>query len=303
MLSLDADKHLYMFAGKGGVGKTTCAAVTALHLAGTGKRTLIISTDPSPSVRDIFEVKDPGGRVKVLDNLYLEEIRESDVKERWKEKFGREVYEVVSAYIPVGEDFMDYFADAPGIGDEFMLDYIRDLAGSRDYDHIVWDTAPSGHTLRLLKLPDQFISHMNAAVKVYSRLKKGHDSGRSVLTIVEGWKRLSGEIIKFLRSQTAFILVTIPEALSVNQVGHIFRELEQDGLPVRHIIVNNVLRSAEGDFLRARYEMQQRHIEEISALYGRSAEISRLFQLPGEARGIASLRSLEVILFGGSFAP
>ncbi|MDP2719007.1 MAG: ArsA-related P-loop ATPase [Dehalococcoidia bacterium] len=134
MLNLERDESLYVFAGKGGVGKTTCAATTALHLAGKGDRILIISTDPSPSLSDIFEIKQNGKRQKVLDNLYIEELRLDDIKEKWKTKFGPEVFEVVSAYIPVEPEFMDYFADAPGIGDEFMLDYIRELVENRLLD-------------------------------------------------------------------------------------------------------------------------------------------------------------------------
>ncbi len=173
MLSLNNNKHLYLFAGKGGVGKTTCAATTALHLASLGKKTLILSTDPSPSLSDIFEIKGTGNRIEVVKNLHLEEIRLDTIKSRWKEKFGAEVYEVVSAYIPVRPDFTDYFADAPGIGDEFMLDYIRELVDDQTSDCIVWDTAPSGHTLRLLMLPEQFINHMNAAVKIIFPSKEG----------------------------------------------------------------------------------------------------------------------------------
>lgn len=298
MLNLDSEKHLYMFAGKGGVGKTTCAAVTALHLASSGKRTLIISTDPSPSVRDIFEVTSRENRVKVADNLFLEEIREDDVKARWKKKFGPEVYEVISAYIPVEKDFIDYFAEAPGISDEFMLDYIRELVLNRDFDHIVWDTAPSGHTLRLLKMPGIFISHMNAAVKVYSRLKKGHESGRSIFTILSSWKKMSQDLVDFLRANTQYTLVAIPEALSVLQVEGILKDLKGEGLVVGQIIVNNVLKSYEGEFLKARHDMQQRYIQQLTDTYGKTVGITELCLLPGEARGIASLRKLDKALFG-----
>lgn len=299
MLNLADNKHLYMFAGKGGVGKTTCAAVTALHLASLGKRTLIISTDPSPSIADIFEVRGARERVEVAKDLYLEEIRLDDVRARWKKKFGAEVYEVISAYIPIGEDFLDYFADAPGIGNEFMLDYIRELVEGREFDCIVWDTAPGGHTISLLKLPEQFIDHMNAAVKAYSRLKKG-ESGRSIFTILSSWKQLSQKVLDFLRSNTQFILVTIPEALALFQVENILGELGKHGFMVNQIIINNVLRSTDGDFLRARSEMQQRYIREMVCTYGGTIGITQLHQLAGEARGIASLRELEKILFDGS---
>jgi arsenite-transporting ATPase len=287
-----------MFAGKGGVGKTTCAATTALHLSSQGRRTLIISTDPSPSIADIFETRSDGNRVEVLKDLYLEEIRLDDVRQRWKKKFGAEVYEVISAYIPIGPDFLDYFADAPGIGNEFMLDYIRELVDSKEFEYVVWDTAPGGHTLNLLKLPEQFIYHMNAAVKAYSRLKKGHESGRSIFAILNGWKQLSQKVLDFLRSSTDFILVTIPESLSLIQTENILEELGKHGFAVRQIIINNVVPCGGGDFLKKRCEMQQGYIQQFVNTYGSSMQISQLHQLPGEVKGLASLRELEKMLFG-----
>jgi len=77
-----------MFAGKGGVGKTTCAGATALHYALNGEITLVISTDPTPSLSHIFEVKDRQKPVKVLDNLYLAELGMAEVKQMWIKSSG-----------------------------------------------------------------------------------------------------------------------------------------------------------------------------------------------------------------------
>ena len=90
-----------MFAGKGGVGKTTCAGATALHHALQGERTLIISTDPTPSLSHIFEVKEKQKPVKVLDNLYLAELGIDEIRQMWDKKFGQEVYEVFSSIVSV----------------------------------------------------------------------------------------------------------------------------------------------------------------------------------------------------------
>ena len=93
-----------MFAGKGGVGKTTCAAATALYYALRGERTLIISTDPTPSLRHIFEIKERGELVKVSEMLHLDEIGVEKVKQMWDGKFGREVYEVFSSFVAIEYD-------------------------------------------------------------------------------------------------------------------------------------------------------------------------------------------------------
>lgn len=297
MLDTLDHKYVYMFAGKGGVGKTTCAAITALHLASLGKQTLIISTDPTPSLCDIFDIQVTQKPALVTPNLFLEEISLQEVKERWKRKFGTEVYEVLSAYLPLEPDFIDYFADAPGIGDEFMLDYIRELVDHQRYDKIVWDTAPAGHTLRLLKLPEQFIAHMNAAVKIYSKLKKAGKSDRSLFDTLASWKELSQKVMDFLRERTEIIVVTIPEALSLRQVERIMAEFSGSGLAAHQIIINGVVQQDESQFLKLRAAMQQHYIDQIMNKYGSNIKVSQLPLLSTEAKGLSRLKELERELF------
>jgi anion-transporting ArsA/GET3 family ATPase len=85
---------IYMFSGKGGVGKTTCAAATALFHSLQGERTLAISTDATPSLFHVFDVKERQKPYRVTDNLYIDEIGVKEVERLWDDKFGREVYEV-----------------------------------------------------------------------------------------------------------------------------------------------------------------------------------------------------------------
>jgi len=116
-----------MFAGKGGVGKTTCAATTALHYASQGEKTMAISTDATPSLAHIFEVADKKKPVKIQELLYINEIGLDEVKQMWDRKFGREVYEVFSSFVSIDYDSFVQFMSSmlPGLSDEFMVDYIR----------------------------------------------------------------------------------------------------------------------------------------------------------------------------------
>jgi arsenite-transporting ATPase len=133
------NKNIMMFAGKGGVGKTTCAGATTLHYALNGEKTLVISTDPTPSLSHIFEVKDRQKPVKVLDNLYLAELGMAEVKQMWDKKFGREVYEVFSSFVALNyTDFVDFMSSIlPCLSDEFMVDFIKELSQSGEYRQIV----------------------------------------------------------------------------------------------------------------------------------------------------------------------
>ena len=123
-----------MFTGKGGVGKTTCAAATALHHATSGP-TLTISTDATPSLSHIFEMADNKKPAQVLPSLYINELGEEEVKEMWDQKFGREVHEVFSAFVDIDyEDFVEFMTSVlPGLGEEFMVDYIRELSRRSRY--------------------------------------------------------------------------------------------------------------------------------------------------------------------------
>ncbi len=129
-----------MFAGKGGVGKTTCAGATALHYASLDETTLAISTDPTPSLSHIFEMSDKQKPAKVLEELYLAELGMAEVKQMWDRKFGKEVYGVFSSFVSVSyQEFGDFITSIlPGLRDEFMVDYIRELSREMKYQHIVW---------------------------------------------------------------------------------------------------------------------------------------------------------------------
>jgi hypothetical protein len=116
-------KRLIMIGGKGGVGKTTCASAIALHFSAQGKKTLIISSDPTPSLSDIFEmdIGDQEKPVKDTKNLYGIEISSDVVLKKWKDRFGPEIYEVVSSFTSLDYDFVDYIGGAPGIEEEYQI--------------------------------------------------------------------------------------------------------------------------------------------------------------------------------------
>jgi len=268
-------KRLIMIGGKGGVGKTTCASAIALHFSHQGKKTLIISSDPTPSLSDIFEMEigDQEKLIKNTKNLYGIEISSDVVLKKWKDRFGPEIYEVVSSFTTLDYDFVDYIGGAPGIEEEYMLNYILELVEGGQYDLVVWDTAPAGHTLRLLHLPQIFLKHLEAATKFYMnlysyfeklkesvKLKKGK---RSLLEIISGWEDLAEKVVTFIRDpqKSDFIIVTIPEALGVRQTERIIKDFDDYQLEVNHLIVNYVIQEADCSFNKIRKEMQQHTFE------------------------------------------
>jgi len=289
-----------MFAGKGGVGKTTCAGATALHYASLNGATLAISTDPTPSLSHIFEVTDKKKPAKVLDGLYLAELGLEEVKQMWDRKFGKEVYEVFSSFVSVEYDeFVDFIASIlPGLSDEFMVDYIKELSQEKRYRHIVWDTAPLGQTLGLLQTPSMLREHLKPAPRIYSRLKLGKETRRPVLHIIKGWESLSGEDMEFLRSGVRFVIVTIPEALAVEQLDSIFDEFDKYGFHADQLVINNVIKEVAGSaFLQAKADQQKGYLEPLHRKY-QGMEVVEVPLFPHEIKGIDRLREVEESLFG-----
>ncbi len=304
------DKNLpriVAFCGKGGVGKTTCATATALHFARRKLRTLLISTDPTPSLSDILEtnIKGTVTHIKDYKNLDAVELDWELVIEKWKKKFGSEIYEVLSSVLPVGEKIIDYIAGAPGIDEEFALSDILDFYESGKYDVIVWDTAPAGGTLSLIKLQEKLYTHLGEATKMYMRARKAIKAlikggvKRNPLDIIVSWRNLAQRVLTMLRDKrTSSIIVTIPESLGVRQTERVFRELEAFGMSVARIIVNYVITKeiCACQFHKQRAEMQKNYIDSLREKYEKPG-VAVLPLLPHEVKGIEAVKKIERLLF------
>jgi arsenite-transporting ATPase len=304
-------KRLIMIGGKGGVGKTTCASAIALHFSLKGKKTLIISSDPTPSLSDIFEMEigDQETPIKNVNNLFGIEVSSEVVLKKWKERFGPEIYEVVSSFASIDYDFVEYIGGAPGIEEEYMLNYILELVEGGQYDLVVWDTAPAGHTLRLLHLPQIFLKHLEAATKFYMnlysyleklkdtvKLKKGK---RSLLEIISGWEDLAEKVVNFIRDsqKSEFIIVTIPEALGVRQTERIIKDFDEYQLKVNHLIVNYVIQEADCDFHKVRKEMQRNYIKLLTDQYAHRIRLIETPLFPHEIKGVERIAKISEVLF------
>jgi arsenite-transporting ATPase len=215
----------------------------------------------------------------------------------WNAKFGQEVYAVFSAFVNVEYPaFLEFMTSLlPGLREEFMVDYIRELAGNAVYDRIVWDTAPLGQTLALLEMPTLLERHLRMAPRVYSRLR-GTESRKSVLEIIESWSALAAACTSFLQEHTRFSLVTIPEALAVEQIEPVLGELTRHGFEIERVIINNVVRERDSRFLEQKAATQAPYLRR---LHERFADIG-VVELPAfaeELRGLSALREVARVLY------
>jgi arsenite-transporting ATPase len=286
--------NVIMFAGKGGVGKTTCAAATALNYAERGEKTGIISTDPTASLQHILERELVEKPTRISENLDFDELGLTEVKEMWEKKFGRELYQVFSAFVKVsyGEFTGHVITMLPALREEFMVYYIMQLSQSGRYERLIWDSAPAGQTMALLKTPSMYINHLHPSVKIYSMLKASRGTKESILTMIKVWQKIAEECLDFLRNEVQFTMVTIPEALAVEQLEGIFGECTKDGLRFSQLVINNVIGEAESRIFPIRAEQQSGYIRALYDTYGKKMRLQEIPRFPYEIKGLGRLREI-----------
>jgi len=289
------EKKVIVFSGKGGVGKTTIAAATALNYALEGEKTLIISTDPAPSLSHIFEKQLEDKPAKVLENLYFDELGFEEVKKMWEVKFGAEVYQIFSSFVNVPyEEFTNHIITIlPGLTEEFMVNHIKELFRSRQYQRIIWDTAPLGQTLGLFKVPSMFIEHLRTAPRIYSQLTTANESKSSIFDIIKNWRKLSQEDMNFLKDDVKFVTIAIPEALSVQQLEGIFDEFDRYEIEVKELIVNHVIRNSDSEFLLSKSNQQKKYLQYIYEEFG-FLKIREVPEFAYEIKGIEKLKEVDM---------
>ena len=228
--------------GKGGVGKSTLSIALGSYIASQGKEVLVLTTDPMPSLG--FLRKKIQSKIPHAEKLEVLELGEEEVIEKWKERFGDEVYYVVSSLLPVGREIIEYVANAPGISDEFLLYLVYTKFSEGSYEYIVWDLPAASEAIRLLALERKVYAHMSDAARLYLKVK-GHlerivrHRRATPEELIKEWQKLASDVLEMLKCKEHVpLLVTIPEPLGVYQTVNLYRELSEYGIRPRLLVVN-----------------------------------------------------------------
>lgn len=285
-------REILFFGGKGGVGKTTLAAATALHLAEERLSTLLVSTDPAHSAGDILEVDlgpEPRPVVADLRAMELDPAREADrYIERVKERISGATAPRLMREV---ERQIDIARVSPGAEEAALFDrftrILEEEAGG--YDRVVFDTAPTGQTLRLLSLPELMSAWIGGLI---GRRKKVASLGRM-------WRNVAGAAAeeapdredpvlraleerraRFHRARglltdpvrTGFVFVVVPERLPIRETERAARTLSDHGIPVTAIVANQLLPPGAdleaAGFLAGRRDRQAEHLARIEETLG-----------------------------------
>src|SRR5689334_23988068 len=297
------DKQVLFFGGKGGVGKTTSASAMALAASKTGKRVLLVSTDPAHSTSDIFERPIGPEPVPLLPNLHALEIDGDfeakryvkDVKERIKGLFGHNIQKEANKQI-------DLAASMPGAEEMALFDRIGGLVRGEDdrFDLIVFDTAPTGHTLRLIRMPElmeAWIRALSRSRKAMLGIEQDDTTDPVMLQLTERLEHLREFRARLLSPRVcSFVLVLVAERLPIEETSRAIEQLDEAGVTIGGLVVNRVLPETSPDpFLRARHEQEQIYLDEIDRRFKSRARV-RVPQLPSDVHGVPTLERLAELL-------
>src|SRR5437899_6310812 len=240
--------QLLLFGGKGGVGKTTCAAACALGLAARGRRVLLLSTDPAHSLGDALDLPLSDEAREIGPGLVARELDADRAFAAERERYRRSVDELFDALRGgsrfdatfdrvVVQDLIDLAP--PGIDELFALLAVMNAFSGGRFDVVVVDTAPTGHSLRLLQLPGKALGWVHALLAILLKYRRVIGLGDLARTLTDTARRLR-ELQELLRdpARALFVPVTRAAALPRMETERLLRALRRLGIPTGPVLVN-----------------------------------------------------------------
>ncbi len=270
--------RIILYLGKGGVGKTTTAAATAIRSAELGYKTLVASTDIAHSLADSLDISLGASPVQINDNLWAQEINAvTDIHQYWGT-----VQSYVSGKLSSGKGLSNVVADElsafPGMDEIVSLLHINKQAKERNFDRVIIDAAPTGETIRLLTMPDTFRWYagqlgklergvaMRVLKPVAGRFMKDTNEIFEALNQLD---KATADLRKTLSDPeiSSYRVVLQPEKMVIREAERAVSYLGLFNYPVDGVVVNRVLPESvnEGEFYRRRHEIQQKYMQMIEA--------------------------------------
>jgi arsenite-transporting ATPase len=302
--------EISIFAGKGGLGKTTCSSAVAYHLATVEKRrTLLFSTDPQASLSDIFERDFYGkGVTEILPNLSVVEIDadrrvanyQGEIKQKIKEMYG------LDEIPPEIDEYIDSTSAEPAMYESATYDAMAELVAKRDFERYIFDMPPFGHGVRMVAMAEILskwvdkITEAREKVREYEEVAAtlkgeavGQDEVMNELLDIRNKIRTFTDLITDVK-RTAFFMVLIPEQMAILDTERALVMFEDLGIKMSGLILNQIYpvdllqRSGVSEFLKSRIEMQQGYMSTIKKKFGPYL-VGALHMYPREPKGLAMI--------------
>ncbi len=290
---LGLTKYLF-YTGKGGVGKTSIACATAVSLADSGKKVLLVSTDPASNLQDVFstELDSKGVPIAEVPGLVVANLDPIQAAAQYRES-------VVSPYrgklpesvITNMEEQLSGSCTVEIAAFNEFTNFITDEAAAKEYDHIIFDTAPTGHTLRMLQLPSAWSNFISESTHGASCL--GQLSG------LEERKEMYKQAVATLANGklTTLVLVSRPESSPLKEAERASKELADLGVHNQLLIINGVLSAFDDDISESLYAKQQKALVDMPA----DLKDTATYFVPLRAYNITGMENVRNLLQKDSF--
>lgn len=320
-LTFDSPKYV-LYGGKGGVGKTTMAAATGVANAAAGTQTLVVSTDPAHSLSDIFDTTIGETPTRIRDSipLFAVEINPNQSLDEFDALETDALFTDMGGLDEMMGDDVGLDGLVPGADELTAMFQLLEFMEDERFEQIIIDTAPTGHTLRLLELPEMMESMMGQLLTLKERISGFVDGVTGMfgdeeteqaspeMTLSELQDQIS-DLRHILRdpSKTDFRIVMVPEKLSVFESRRLIRRLRDYQIPVDTVVVNRVLEPVDaiidGDaefvspdldscpFCRQRWNVQQDALAEVNELF----RVNSIKRVPLFAQGVTDESMIEIV--------
>lgn len=288
--NISLTKYLF-FTGKGGVGKTSTACATAITLADQGKKVLLVSTDPASNLQDVFgiDLNSKGTPIQEVPNLVVANLNPEEAAREYKES-------VIAPYkgkLPASviqnmEEQLSGSCTVEIAAFNEFSNFITDEKTQKEYDHILFDTAPTGHTLRMLQLPSawsNFISentHGASCLGQLSGLESKKEVYKNAVSTLADGKR------------TTLVLISRPEYSPLQEAERASKELKELGVNNQLLVVNGILElDVENDEIADKlYAKQQGALKNIPE----SLRDIQIYKIPLRAYNVTGIKNIRMLL-------
>ncbi|TYL39473.1 arsenic-transporting ATPase [Natronococcus pandeyae] len=312
------------YGGKGGVGKTTCAAATGCRLAAQGRETLVVSTDPAHSLADSFDA-DLGPEPTAIDldgeatgsasepgGLWAVEIDPETRRERYEALAQALAADLRRAGVRLEDAEVErlFASGAPAGSDEIAaLDLLVEYVDAGEWDVVVFDTAPTGHTLRLFDMPEVMGLALETAQSLRGQVRRIGNAARSAvlgpMSMMTNGRGDGDDLAAFQArlerahellvdpERTEFRVVLLPEGMAIAESERLVDRLREADVSVERLVVNQVLENPDEHCsrCRSRRERHERRVAEIRETFP-DLEVVTLPEVEGEVQGLEAVRSI-----------
>ncbi|MHC6179251.1 arsenical pump-driving ATPase [Clostridium sp. JNZ X4-2] len=286
--NINLTKYLF-FTGKGGVGKTSAACATAVALADQGKKIMLISTDPASNLQDVFstELNNKGVKIKEVPNLIVANLNPEEAAAEYRESVIAPYRgKLPEAAVKNMEEQLSGSCTVEIAAFNEFSNFITDENIEKEFDHIIFDTAPTGHTLRMLQLPSAWSNFIGESIHGASCL--GQLSG------LEDKKELYKNAVITLsdKMETTLILVSRPEITPLKEAERASKELKDIGINNQILIINGVLGIHDDNISDAIYSKQRNALESSP----KSLKDLETYEIPLRPYNITGLKNIRAFL-------